>query len=97
MRLPFPKATTLVQQRQMQRLLTFVFLGVVGVTFFVLWQGFLKKPAESPEVQVSSQSRPAVEINFDFFKQNFFEKFAEPLSEPVPPQNLGRQNPFLPL
>ncbi|MDO8633156.1 MAG: hypothetical protein Q8O97_02075 [bacterium] len=92
----FPKAKTLVQQRQMQRLLTSAFLLVIGITAFILWQGFFKQAPTDVTVPNVGAPRQKVEINFDFFKSNVFEKFSLPLEEPVPPQNLGRQNPFVP-
>ncbi|MBI2642061.1 MAG: hypothetical protein HYW96_00610 [Candidatus Wildermuthbacteria bacterium] len=92
----FPKAKTLVQQRQVQRILTFAFLLVIGVTAFILWQGFFKQAPSSVAVPNVGAPRQKVEINFDFFKSTIFEKFSLPLEEPKAPQNLGRQNPFVP-
>ncbi len=80
----------------MQRLLTFAFFLVMGTTALVLWQGFFKQAPTDTIVKSVGAPRQKVEINFDFFKSNAFEKFSLPLEEPEPPQNLGRQNPFVP-
>ncbi|MDP2637111.1 MAG: hypothetical protein Q8P03_00665 [bacterium] len=92
-----PKSKTLVQQRQMQRLLVFLMFGVIGITAFVLYQGFLKPLPEAPGASFAPSGTRSVDINFEFLKSSPFEKFSEPLPQPSAPLNLGRQNPFLPL
>ena len=86
-----------MQQRQMQRLLALLLFGVLGVTAFVLYQGLFKPLPEAPASSLAPSGTRSVDIDFEFLKSNPFEKFSEPVAEPAIPQNLGRQNPFLPL
>jgi hypothetical protein len=98
-------AIVFVQQKNSQKNLILVLIGVLLFTAFVLYQGFFKKsPAESLSEQtlLSSQIRE-IKIDFNVLKNPLLENL-QPFAEIAPLEvststkygKVGRENPFLP-
>ena len=87
-------AVAYIQQRKKQKYLMFAFLGVIIITLFVVWQGFFKE--ESPGEVLVLPPRP-VQIPFELLKGDALESL-RPFEEvsPLPEEELGRENPFVP-
>jgi len=100
-------AIVFLKEKRTQRSLIVVFVLVVLITAFVIWQGFFKKEAEVSfeegfkflprkiEIDFSTLENPNLEALQLFFK-------IEPLEEATPteegiglPTEIGRENPFM--
>ena len=87
-------------EQNRQRILIAVFVVVLIITLFVLWWGFLKP--QTPTIYVGNSgggNSQYGEVRIDFnILENAFLKELLPFKNIAPLQNnLGRDNPFLPL
>jgi hypothetical protein len=91
------------QRMKKQRSLIIVFFIILAITFLILYFGYFRKekispsplPAEVPK-EISPQMK--IEINFSVFESPIF-KLLRPFEkiEPPKPEEIGRENPFLPI
>ena len=90
---------TFQKKEEKQKYLGLIALVVIFLIFMVIRYGFSKKGGETrPSVpsQPIAYSLEAVEINFDIFKNSFFEH-ALPFERIKPFEGrIGRENPFVP-
>ncbi len=96
-------AIVFIEQQKTQRILIFVFLLVLLVIGYVVWQGFFKKTEEVPpeETQISLPAREEVKIDFSVLSNPILEKLQpfleiQPFKETALTEKLGRENPFIP-
>lgn len=88
-------ALTFLQQRKNQQYLILALISVLLITFFVLWQGFIKKETDLPSIE-HEISFKKIDINYDKLKNpvlqelDLFEQIVPFEGEP------GRENPFVP-
>ena len=91
---------TFAEKAKRQKNLIFVFVGVVLITFLTLYFGYFKKekvrPIETSPV-ILPVERKKIEIDFEIFKNPILKEFQlfEKI-EPIKPEEIGRENPFLP-
>lgn len=88
-------AITFTEQRKLQRNLLAALGGFFFLTIFVVWWGFLREPSPSLPPTILPPAR-TVKINFEVFDSEAFTSMTEPLLQVIPPETIGRQNPFLP-
>jgi hypothetical protein len=87
---------TIYQRIKRQKMLIIVFFLVILVTFLI-WYFFGKKPEFISPAQPFEIPSKKVEINFQVLENpllkelEFYEKI-----EPIKPEEVGRENPFLP-
>ena len=84
-----------VQQKQKQKLLTLIFIIVLFLIFLVVFLGFVRnKKAVVPPI-VPTFELETIKINFGVLT-NPDLKALETFEEISLPENIGRENPFLP-
>jgi hypothetical protein len=98
-------AIVFVQQKNNQRNLIIVLVGVLLITLLVLYQGFFKKSSLESSFEQTSLSGQTREIKIDFtvLKNPLLENL-QPFAEIAPLEiatstkygKVGRENPFLP-
>lgn len=94
--------TIIIQQKnQKQKIFIIVFVLMAVAMAFVIWQGFFKKPSTESEQILIFGPQEEVKIDFDALKHPFLQVF-QPFFEIQPlatssEENVGRENPFLPL
>ncbi len=89
-------AITIAKKKKKQKYLIFVLLGVVVITAAVVWYGFFRE--EKTEVaSVTPAVSRRVKIDFEFLEGEKLESLKpfEKIS-PSDPEEMGRENPFLP-
>lgn len=93
-------AITFLEKRKFQKNLIIVFLAVVLITIFVLWQTFFVKEKSPLEEVLVFQKK--VEIDFETLEGSLLKKILlfeeiKPFEETaLPEEKIGRGNPFLP-
>lgn len=88
-------AITFLQQEKRQKYLILILVGVILLTFFVVWRGFLFKPKAVLAPTISEP--PEIEINFQTLKSPLLKEL-QPYQEiePLLEEEMGRENPFIP-
>lgn len=86
-------ATSFINQKKKQKYLILVFVGVILVTVFVWWKGFLT-PEKAIEPTVAEPPRE-IKVNFEVLENPILKELL-PFEEIEMPEQLGRENPFLP-
>lgn len=85
-----------LEEKEKQKTLIFVFLGVVVLIFLVVFLGVFTRK----QIFVVSPAGPAavkkIEIDFGIL-DHLFLKEAETFDKPSLPKEKGRENPFLPV
>jgi hypothetical protein len=81
-----------------QRNLIIVFFLVLAITFFNLYFGYFKKEKIPPPPPQISFPEKKIQIDFSVF-ENPILKELQPIEkiEPPSPEEIGRENPFLPI
>lgn len=93
-------AITFTQEENKQKNLLLIFLALILIIFLIFYFGYLKKEKISffkgSEISPSNLPRK-FEINFEVLKNPILKKLQifEKI-EPVKPEEVGRENPFLP-
>lgn len=88
-------AIVYIKQRKIQKILIPVFITVLLIIAFVVWQGFFREEKET-FLEKLILPRKEVKIDFDFLKSPFLENL-QPFSEIEPlEEEIGRENPFVP-
>lgn len=88
-------AITFQEQRNRQHYFIIAVLGIVVLTIIILWRGFFVKPSQETSGIISSQA-PHLSIDFGVFDTPSFKDVAAARDPVQPPQEVGRQNPFIP-
>lgn len=91
-------AVIYIKEQEKQKKLIYIFIIIVLITGFVLWQGFLKKPSS----EIKKIATPAaiefkkIKIDFNVLENPLLKKLQ--LFERIKPleETAGRENPFLP-
>lgn len=79
-----------------QKMLTLVFIISLIVTAVNLYFGYFKKPVIKPR-ELPSIEEKKLQINFQIFESPLFkELISPPKIEPAKPEEIKRENPFLP-
>ncbi len=87
-------AIVYLKQKRIQKTLILVFMAILLIIAFVVWQGFLEEKEEA-FLEKLILPREEVKIDFDFLKSPFLEEL-QPFSEIEPfEEEIGRENPFL--
>ena len=86
------------QRIKRQRNLIIVFFVVLAITFLNLYFGYFKKeklPPPSPQISFPEKK---IQIDFSVF-ENPILKELQPIEKigPPSPEEIGRENPFLPM
>lgn len=87
-------AVTFIEEQKKQRSLILIFAAVILITLFILWKGFLAKPAESPLVV-----KPAIreiKINFKALENPILKELSPFTQIQKFSGGIGRENPFIP-
>jgi hypothetical protein len=81
-----------------QKNLIIVFFLVLAITFLNLYFGYFKKEKMSPPPPQISFPEKKIQIDFSAF-ENPILKELQPIEkiEPPGPEEIGRENPFLPI
>jgi len=102
-------AIVFLKEKRTQKSLIVVFVLIILITAFIIWQGFFKEETEVYLEEEGFKFTPRkIEIDFSILEhpvleelQPFFE--IEPLEEATPteegiemPTEIGRENPFIP-
>ena len=87
-------AVTFIEEQKKQRNFILVFVAVILITLFVLWQGFLAKPAKkTPAVKPAMKE---IKIDFSALKSPILKGFKPFEQIPEFLGKIGRENPFSP-
>ena len=89
-------AITFTQQKKRQSILMIVLGGAAIVTAIVLWQGFFAQNIGGAEQKIIIPPPSKVTIDFFVFEHPIFETPKVQPKEPILPEEVGRENPFLP-
>jgi len=90
-------AITFLEQKKKQQQLLPILVLVIIITSFVVWWGFLKEEKEVVLEEITSKMFREVNINFQFL-QDFVPEDLESFEEtPVFEEQIGRENPFIPV
>jgi hypothetical protein len=81
-----------------QRTLIIVFFLVLAITFLNLYFGYFKKEKIPPPPPQISFPEKKIQIDFSVFENPIFKEL-QPIEkiEPPSPEEIGRENPFLPI
>lgn len=89
-------AIPFLQQKQKQRYFLLAFLLILLITGVFVWQNAFRAPVEE-EPMVVEAPKKEIDIKLDIFANPIFQYLKQP-DEPIgPPQEFGKDNPFLPL
>ena len=90
-------ALNFLQQKKKQKIVLAGLVIVILITSVVLWRGFFTTES-SIEIRQSSglQSLKRANIDFSLFDNPIFERIQAPPPPAPLPENIGRENPFLP-
>ena len=90
-------AITFLEQKKKQHQLLLILVLAIITTCFIIWWGFLRKEGWVVFEEITPEMFREVNINFQFL-ENFvpedFESFEE---TPVFEEQIGRENPFIPI
>lgn len=87
-------AITFLQKKKIQRTLILILGAVVLVTASVIWWGFfLTAPAVKDGILIQPRR---VEVNTNILSDPFLKELDEPRAKTQIPEEVGRDNPFLP-
>ena len=93
-------AITFVQQKKTQRYLILIFGALILIIAFVFFYGYFQEEEEifidKPAV---SKYLPRIKIDFQVLESSVFQKLSKPfpdLPSVLPPEEVGREDPFLP-
>ncbi len=84
-----------IKQRKIQKVLILVFIAVLLIIAFVVWQGFFREEKETLS-EGFILPRREVKIDFDFLKSPFLEKLQSFSEIESLKEEIGRENPFIP-
>ena len=88
-------AITFVEQKRRQRFFLGATVAAILFTLFILWRGFSALPQKiAPSLSASTPKE--VSIDFGIFDHPVFEELGQPSPPLVPPEKIGKANPFLP-
>lgn len=90
---------TFTQKKKTQKYLVIVFVALIAIIAFVFLSDLFKKGEEIPAIESVSEIVPMVEINFQILDDPILKKLSESYPElplVLPPEEIGRGNPFLP-
>ena len=88
--------TFLEQKKKQQKLLPILILAII-ITSFVIWSGFLREEEEVILEEIIPEMFQRINIDFQFL-QDFVSEDFEPFEEtPVFEEQIGRENPFIPV
>lgn len=84
-----------IKQKKIQKILILVFIAILLIIAFVVWQGFFREEKET-FLEELILPREEVKIDFDFLKGPFLKEL-QPFSEIEPlEEEIDRENPFVP-
>lgn len=88
---------TFIEEKKKQKRLIYIMAVALLITFFVLWQGFLRQSGVIPKEGVMPVELKKVEIDFAILESPVLKGLSdfEPISQFE--EKIGRENPFLPL
>ncbi|MDP3901033.1 MAG: hypothetical protein Q8Q38_01720 [bacterium] len=89
-------AITFTGQRKLQQNLAIAVGFLVLLTLLVAWWGFIREPGPSAVETIIPPPR-TLEMNFGVLDSAAFLEIAEPSAPVTIPEQVGRENPFLPL
>ena len=90
-------AITFLEQKKKQQQLLPILIFVIIITSFVMWWGFLREEEEVVFEETTSEMFKGVNINFQFLQDFVPEDFESFEEIPAFEEQVGRENPFLPL
>lgn len=98
-------AITFLEQKEKQRNLILIFIGIVLIMAFIIWQGFFKEEKITPPEEFLGVKKE-IKIDFEVLKNPLLEEFqpfvkikpfqVTPPAEGEMVEELGRENPFIP-
>jgi hypothetical protein len=83
------------EQIKKQRILIFVFLGLVLITVLILWKGYLFFQGEVP-VELIKTHASKIAINLEIFESPLLKELELMPKIPQFEGKIGRENPFIP-
>ena len=89
-------AITFAGQAKRQQYFLFVAIGICVLIAFILWRGFFVSPREEALSDVFLAKPPQLDIDFSIFDSQGFRDFGKGRDAVIPPQEVGRKNPFIP-
>ena len=90
-------AITFLEQKKKQQKLLLILLFIIIIICFIVWRGLLRKEEEVVFEEITSEIFRGVNINFQFLQDFVPEDFESFEEAPAFEEQIGRENPFLPL
>ncbi|KPJ55209.1 hypothetical protein AMJ47_01725 [Parcubacteria bacterium DG_72] len=88
-------AVDFIEKKKKQQYLLYIVLGILAVTFVILWFGYFQKPVQAPAPEEVVISRENIVIDYSIL-ENPILKVLLPFEEtPLYEGELGKENPFL--
>lgn len=88
-------AVDFIQKKKKQQYMLFIALGVLAVTFIILWFGYFNKPASAPEPEEIVISKKSIDINYSILENPILKALIPFIETPFYEGELGKDNPFL--
>ena len=91
-------AIIFLKKKNLQKILISVFILVLLITAIIIWRGFFQdEEGIISDWEILSLPRQKVEINYEVLASPFLEELESFLEiEPLPKEEIGRENPFIP-
>jgi hypothetical protein len=88
-------AVNFIEKKKKQQYLLYIAVGILVVTFVILWFGYLNKPVQAPSSEEVIINKKNIVINYSILENPIIKALIPFVETPLYQGQLGRDNPFL--
>jgi hypothetical protein len=88
-------AVNFIEKKKKQQYMLYVVLGILAVTFVILWFGYFNKPVQAPTEEEIVINKKNIVVDYNILENPLLKSLIPFMGTPLYEGQLGKDNPFL--